>query len=194
MLPLQPALQRFQETLNGEGHRLHFTNKLLRRFRNKKQKSDDKPQGLWYGIDFSWAEWCFAEEFDRVGTYIYEIIVNEERILKINNLRQFDAFEKKYRQLPHYVKENNLLIKTLSDAGLFDAGDYGFNFFAIDYEEVAKEFGGIEINPYFYQRRLNTKWYYTWDCASGCVWDRTAVNEVVLLAKYDKEKDEFVRP
>lgn len=42
----------------------------------------------------------------------------------------------------------------------------------IDWKAVAKEYDGIEIDPYQYERRFSEGflWYYGWDCASGCVW------------------------
>jgi len=48
---------------------------------------------------------------------------------------------------------------------------------------VADEYQGIVIAPYVWSRRLcyGANWYYSWDCASGCVWDASAVAGVSLM-------------
>ncbi len=45
---------------------------------------------------------------------------------------------------------------------------------------LAKDYAGIIIAPYLYQRRLdgNANWYYGYDCACGCIWDAGAIAEV----------------
>ena len=39
-----------------------------------------------------------------------------------------------------------------------------------------------------FARRLDmeTRWYYGWDCASGCVWDASAVQSVEPLPDFVK--------
>ena len=54
---------------------------------------------------------------------------------------------------------------------------------AIDWELIQKEgYGGIEICPYNWGWR-SQNWYYGWDVASGCVWDSSSIQDVVLLAE-----------
>lgn len=54
----------------------------------------------------------------------------------------------------------------------------------IDWTQVAKQYKGLLISPYIFERRIykDTAWYYTWDCASGCVWD---VSCILRLEKID---------
>ena len=47
----------------------------------------------------------------------------------------------------------------------------------IDWHAVAQAYAGIEIAPYCWSLRFEYEflWYYGWDCASGCVWELSAV-------------------
>jgi len=50
----------------------------------------------------------------------------------------------------------------------------------VNWTAVMERYGGIEIAPYNWELRLDqrTWWYYTWDVASGCIWDRSALREL----------------
>ena len=37
---------------------------------------------------------------------------------------------------------------------------------------------GIIIAPYQWYCRMTVDWYYTWDCASGCIWNLDAIESV----------------
>jgi hypothetical protein len=64
--------------------------------------------------------------------------------------------------------------------------DYFRNKFrVIDWKQVAREFAGIEIAPYQWDRRHTLSWYYGWDCASGCVWHPRAVKGVREVTRED---------
>jgi hypothetical protein len=43
---------------------------------------------------------------------------------------------------------------------------------------MAKDYDGIIIAPYHWQRRNELIWYYSWDCASGCIWNLQAIQFV----------------
>lgn len=51
---------------------------------------------------------------------------------------------------------------------------------AIDWDRVAQEWQGIIITPFQHSVRRDprTRWYYGWDCASGCIWDAAAIASV----------------
>ncbi len=67
--------------------------------------------------------------------------------------------------------------------------DWGLSrtFYNIDWAAVAEEYAGIEIAPYQWSLRMDTRtnWYYPWDVASGVVWDMTGVT-VHKLGYIDK--------
>jgi hypothetical protein len=52
--------------------------------------------------------------------------------------------------------------------------------YEIDWYRVAEQYDGIIITPYIYERRLTeyTTWYYSWDCASGCIWNGKAIANI----------------
>lgn len=48
----------------------------------------------------------------------------------------------------------------------------------IDWASVCRAYQGIVISPYFWSRRMGPMWYYSWDCASGVIWDADAIESV----------------
>jgi hypothetical protein len=115
-----------------------------------------KPRGLWVSVDSckdNWPEWCAGEQF-RIECLLHRYIV------KLN------------------TSANILHIDTPHDLGAFtecySIGDY------IHWADVAKEYDGIIIAPHQYEVRLTDEfsWYYTWDCASGCLWGANAVESI----------------
>lgn len=132
--------------------------------------------------------------------YIHEVIFKDEsRILKITTVEQFDAFEKEYWEQDAMIREIREMFPAAPDfPNIPDIPHlpYGLQanrlFGSIDWPKIMKHYAACEINPYLYQRRLESAWYYGWDCASGCVWDRTAI-EFRLFATYDDNKKVFVR-
>lgn len=124
------------------------------------QRIDIKPSGLWVTNDNenNWKEWCIAEQFrlERLKYRTeYEISKNANLLILDTNI-QFDMFNIK-----------------------FSKTKYGFNI--IDWNEVARNWDGILIPNYFFQRRLDLdcSWYYGWDCASGCIWNTKVLRKVL---------------
>lgn len=154
---------------------------------------------FWYGFNDSWLEWCRGESMhDWFQPYVYEILVDESKILRISNEQEFEAFEDEYHGVPEYLeamydKEHNGRKYRSIDAPspYFRSGRYFTSY--IDYGRVAEKYGGVEIVPYLWSKRLESIWYYGWDCASGVIWDKGAVTEVRLIGKYDDKTNDFVR-
>jgi len=52
----------------------------------------------------------------------------------------------------------------------------------IDWRAVAREYDGIIITPHCPERHLSeddaSTWYYTWDVASGCIWNPRAIAHI----------------
>lgn len=116
------------------------------------QTATFKPEGFWYSVDGEWECWCKSEQPDWLeGARVYQVTLGDESIIRLQSVEEIDEFHEKYR------------------AG---EGDYWKKNF-IDWSRVAKDYDGIEIAPYQWERRLSGKahmWYYSWDCASGCIW------------------------
>jgi hypothetical protein len=68
-----------------------------------------------------------------------------------------------------------------SDELLAFHAEFGLDNWKVSWIAVAEQWQGIIIAPYLWERRLgDPSWYYTWDCASGCIWDATAIASVSL--------------
>ena len=118
-----------------------------------------KPNGLWFDVDADWKRWCEGESF-RVDGFAFRHIIELENdgILRLEDARDIDAFTRKYGRQP----------------------EQSYRSIEIDWKHLRSQFRGIVIAPYCWERRMteHTMWYYSWDCASGCVWDLTAVKSV----------------
>jgi len=110
-----------------------------------------KPVGLWYSVNGDWERWCAEESpgwLESKFTHFVEL--GDENILTVSGVSQFDEFSQRFGA-------ENPRCTTMP---------------GIDWAAVAEEYDGIEIAPYLWERRNENwcGWYYTWDCASGCVW------------------------
>lgn len=126
----------------------------------QEQPRFDKPTGLWISDETQedcWSNWCKINECSWINLpYKYEFkLVESDRLLKLSSAHELIEFTKKYpykyNNEPRYMR------------------DY------IDWMRVAEEYGGIIITPYIWECRLKLNWYYTWDVASGCIWDPSLI-------------------
>ena len=148
------------------------------------QTIDWKPKGLWYSSYDSWynlilndiglTEWLYD--------YLYKIDINnnnlttirdknknnKNKLLVIRDTKDFNIFCKKYK--------NKVKIISLGRS---------HHIIYINWKKVSHDYGGIEIIPYLNKKR-NIDWYYTWDVASGCIWN----NELIENITHVGEKDE----
>lgn len=122
-----------------------------------------KPRGLWVSVDgeHGWEEWCRAENFSHMGTFKYRVdLIPGANILVLTSPEELDTFDAKYGVEETYPPLSGLNIP-------------GYTFRRIDWLKVRRKYDGIIIAPYIWERRLShLEWYYTWDCASGCIWRR----------------------
>jgi len=156
----------------------------------------DKPAGLWLSDeddrDWSWSAWVSGnmntKEYRNRFRFENKIEFKEDaNILKISNVEEFDIFHDKYSfSLPsdHFAYQTVLSygeiqhkFKTSNDSAVEISK-------LIDWKRVAKEYQGILITPYVYERRTSRYWYYPWDCAGGCIWDTSCIASIEA-SKYD---------
>lgn len=115
-----------------------------------------KPKGLWVSDedDYGWRQWCSDENFgtDRLAVAHEIELATDARVLTIDSPAGIDQFTQWY-------------------------GDPGGDPYWIDWPAVASVHQGIVISPYIAARRMarGSRWYYPWDCASGCIWDSEAI-------------------
>lgn len=134
----------------------------------QEQKENDKPNGLWYAVGEEWINWVKSEMPEWEGKFLYKLELNFDKILHLKNAQDIDTFSKKFSITPEYFKS-------------IDPGGMGYNFYDVDWIRVSKEYSGIEISPYQYEQRFETRWYYGWDVASGCVWKKDAILDIKIL-------------
>jgi len=116
-----------------------------------------KPLGLWFSVESDrqdgWIDWCKDNAWrDPDEAFHTELDVDMSRMLLISSANELDLFHAEYaaNPWPPYPQWN----------------------------KVADQWDGIVIAPYIVERRFEgdaSRWYYGWDCASGCVWDASAV-------------------
>jgi hypothetical protein len=128
------------------------------RARTYVQDDTFKPRGLWVSVDGEddWPSWCRGEEFrlDKLEHFTRLRLTPGAQVLSLCTPSDLDSFTRTY--------------------GVPVERGYAF----IDWSAVARGHGGLVIAPYQWSRRLSLTWYYPWDCASGCIWDLTAVELV----------------
>jgi len=136
------------------------------------QRIHHKPQGLWLSVlgEDDWPSWCEQENFAQ-DSFEYESAVtirDGANILMIENGLQLMDFHREFKA--------DLIPGSL---------EY------IDWGRVVQKYDGIIIAPYQWHLRLNDEifWYYSWDCASGCVWNLgvVEVSETKKLIKHGKD-------
>jgi hypothetical protein len=122
-----------------------------------------KPCGFWLSVDGNedgWRDWCLGESFGLEHlTHVHDVeLAPDAEVLRLHGPAGIDAFTREYHEPSDRF--------------------YG----RINWSRVAERWQGIIIAPYVWSRRLHdgAKWYYSWDCASGCIWDARAVAGISL--------------
>lgn len=127
-----------------------------------------KPKGLWVSVagDDDWRSWCLAEGFWLENLkFPHRIVLSESaNILRLTTASGIDDFTRQFSLLERRRRTSS---------------------HDIDWRRVAKGWDGIIIAPYVWERRLNggANWYYSWDCASGCIWIADAIEQIVPMAQ-----------
>lgn len=130
-----------------------------------------KPNGFWItdDTDDCWRTWCLSNRFNIEGlTHKHEVILDDARILVLRSADAVEVFARQYRAHRWWGPTDNP--RAYCDR-------------CIDWRRVATEHAGIIITPYQWSLRLERdfRWYYGWDCASGCIWDASAIIDIRLI-------------
>jgi hypothetical protein len=126
--------------------------------------ADMKPEGLWYSFGSEWPKWCLENMPGWINRWraVYRITVQESRLLRINNEREFLAFD------------------NIRPVGNLPGGGPPYAMLT-DWTKIAQKYPGMEITPYLWKFRLSHMWYYPWDVASGTIWDPKVILNVETL-------------
>lgn len=118
-----------------------------------------KPKGLWYAIGTEWLDWVESEMPDWAGDKFYKIEITN-KVLQIDDKEKFVEFNKRY------VEGNEEVSPRRRREG------------APNWPLLAMHYSGVEIAPYQYEFRYSHMWYYGWDVASGCIWDKSGIKSI----------------
>ena len=147
-----------------------------------------KPNGLWVTVEGKddWRQWCLSEKFRLINLrHIFEVkLKSDAAVLWVQNADELDSFSVRYKPvLSEEVMRRRGLTDDQVKAAMKFFGSSEMRrqrYMGIDWPSVAKEFQGIIIAPYIWDRRFDLLWYYGWDCASGCIWDPAAIASITL--------------
>lgn len=136
----------------------------------REQRAGSKPCGLWLSDDAdeecSWPAWCKAEDFrtDWLRFQYRATLRPDANVLMLCSASEIDAFTEEFA------------------VEIADLGRHRVHH--VDWPIIATRWQGIIITPYQWSRSLDgpARWYYGWDCASGCVWDISAFERFELEA------------
>lgn len=121
-----------------------------------------KPNGLWYGAGTEWIDWVMSNAPQWRQQHVFEILPNYSTIKRITNSKEMVEFNNEYSHLLE--------------------PDEKYKFRQIDWINVAQNYDGIEIAPYIYDSEVRHNqeffWYWGWDVASGCIWNKNAISDI----------------
>ena len=141
---------------------IHYSKNPIREINSAKQEDSAhmKPHGLWVSDGTAWKDWCKGENFMQ-DCFKYEThitLTDKNKILFLNTRKELKLF-------------TVMFSKRLITMGTV------LKYADINWTKVAKKYKGLIITPYIWEARHELIWYYGWDVASGCIWDKTAIKE-----------------
>lgn len=164
-----------------------------------------KPNGLWYSCYNAWFDKIMRNNMNnKMQKYIHKLNLKKNslttldkkdkgKILVINKEEDIKKFTKKYRD--KRIKFEKTVLKANNSPKLIIDNSY------IDWEKVAKDYGGIEFCPYIPIEYIGDpkttnyryQWYNTIDVSSGCIWNiKDILNSSKIIYKKVKNKFEKV--
>jgi hypothetical protein len=135
----------------------------------------DKPDGLWVSVagPADWPEFCRGADF-HLGRHRHVVVLAEDaNLLVLDTLISVLGL---HRLFPGRDPVAEMM------ASMPGGRAFGMDSFSIDWAAIAERWDGVLIPTYQYAARNSGKsrWYYSWDCASGCIWNRRAIAKVVV--------------
>lgn len=144
----------YEYVKNHPNERFIMSEEDLINFKDQSEQDiDHKPNGLWYAIGSEWIDWVRSEMPEWEYDNVFSLELNDSQIKKISTFEELMDFNEQYKKNYH-------------------------GFAMIDWRKVSKDYSGIEIAPYIWKARRKLNWYYTWDVASGCIWNRNGIKSI----------------
>lgn len=146
---------------------MHFSHKPIESLHRREsigRREYHKPVGFWVSEESNgdgWRDWCTSEDFGP-GELAYDVELRPDA-----NIRLVDTIEKLDALTDEFgIQDNYMPSRYISK---------------MDWPRFVALYDGILIVPYFWERRLadHSSWYYSRDCASGCIWNPDAVASIV---------------
>lgn len=133
----------------------------------------DKPDGLWVSVPgpSDWPAFCRSADF-HLGRHRHLVtIADDANLLVLDTIVSVLGL---HRLFPGRDPVAEML------ASMPGGHAFGMDSFSIDWAAIAERWDGVLIPTYQHSARLSDKarWYYSWDCASGCIWNRRAIAKV----------------
>lgn len=138
-----------------------------------------KPEGLWVAADGGWAMFCKSIGAG-LGEYVYKVKLKPDaNVLRIADGDALELFAREFGGRSPALE--SLLALEPGAAAAMRLHDVLADM-AVDWPGVAARWQGIIIAPHINTMRFRLEWYYSWDCASGCIWDAAAVASITRVA------------
>lgn len=169
------------------GRRQYDPSKL----KDRRYARGDKPNGFWLSDEsrgaYGWRSWCRDNAFRTYSMrYKHEVeLVPDAKILHIRTQTELYDFTQKYG---YSLLDRLERAKGPSDPNMIWQPRQIID--SIEWWQLTKKYHGIIITPYLWSCRLESwsHWYYTWDCASGVIWNPRAIASVRMVKEYKVPK------
>lgn len=132
-----------------------------------------KPAGFWVSVEGEddWPAFCREGLPPGRCAHAYEVsLASAANILWLRTPEELDRFTESFGFVSEF------------EARMGARWPHSQPSRSIDWQAVAGEYDGIIIPTYQWSRRNTLDWYYTWDCASGCVWNLDVIGLLTEVA------------
>lgn len=174
---------------------IHYSERIIPKiwqveYSNKHQSSSGKPKGFWVSVNEGWKQWCEEAEFalDRLA-YCHEIKLHKKHeCLVIKNRKQLLEFIEEYGcdmykscGFSDDFPRPPIMLLDMSKS-------------YIDWRRLYPKYKGIIFTKYDRGWTWSSKyslctWWSGLDCASGCIWDVSAIKSCTLIRDLDSRAD-----
>jgi hypothetical protein len=120
--------------------------------------------------EYGWAQWFYDNEQDQFYNRLkhkYNVVLQTDaKILFIDTKQKLIEFTDEYKKPDTRYSTGTRF--SCSDETMWES--------IIDWMQVTSRYDGLLISPYQHSIRWQYKWYYGFDCASGCIWNLSCID------------------